>query len=303
MATAAEIAQLLAEAMRPMMTQLSQQSDERIQRMTQESDQRVHQIMTDAQNEIRRLENEIRELRDNRGANNNANMKSMMDQKAFSKIDRFRDGHPKWKAFRTQVENLAEITYPGEGRKALRWARSIGASEIMYDDAGKVFNFMPPDQTTHATAHKIGQDLSVTLSYLLDGEADSILSNSGEGMGLDTWRRLQQRFDPKSNARDLVDSQRIVKPPQCKTLSELLPALERWEDAVRQMNEANQPPPLIKMGIVISMCPPKLQEHLQDMEERLTSYAQLRAEIIRKVDLAEISKDHRNTGTKHDQNH
>ena len=84
-----------------------------------------------------------------------------------------------------------------------------------------------------------------------------------------------------------------MKPPQCKTLGELLPYLEKWEDAVRHMNADNQPPPLIKMGIVISMCPPKLQDHLQDMEERLTTYAQLRAEIIRKVDLAEMVKDHR----------
>ena len=47
---------------------------------------------------------------------------------------------------------------------------------------------------------------------------------------------------------------------------------------------------LIQMGIVISMCPPKLQEHLQDMEDRMQNYQQLRAEITRKVDLAEVTR-------------
>ena len=55
------------------------------------------------------------------------------------------------------------------------------------------------------------------------------------------------------------------------------------------MREGNRPPMLIQMGIVISMCPPRLQEHLQDMEDRIQNYQQLRAEIIRKVDLAEVT--------------
>ena len=45
---------------------------------------------------------------------------------------------------------------------------------------------------------------------------------------------------------------------------------------------------------------PEVMFTIPDMEERLTTYAQLRAEIIRKVDLAEISKDlkqHTNTKT------
>ena len=66
------------------------------------------------------------------------------------------------------------------------------------------------------------------------------------------------------------------------------------------MNEENRPPTLIRMGIVIGTCPPKLQGHLQDMEERLTTYAQLRAESIRKVDLAEIAKDIRSDRMKQD---
>ena len=282
----AEVVLLIAEAMRPIRTDLTQHSEER-----------VTHLLGDAQREIQRLENDIRQLREqvvNPGRGNDAaRMKNMMDQKVFNKIEKYKDGHLKRKSLRTQIENLSELIYPSEGRRVFRWARSVGATNLKYREDGEVYNMMPPHDVTHQRAWIVSQDLAIALSYVLDGEADSILSNAGEGQGLDAWRRLQQRFDPKSNARDLVDSQRIVKPPQCKTLGALLPALEKWVDAVRHMNADSQPPPFIKMGIVISMCPPKLQDHLQYMEERLATYAQLRAEIIRKIDLAEMVGDHR----------
>ena len=253
----AEVVQLVAEAMRPIINDLTQHSEERAMR-----------LLGDAHREIQRLENDIRQLRDqavNPGGRGNAaaRMKNMMDQKVVNKIGWYKDGHQKWKSLRTQIEKLSELTHPSEGRRALRWARSVGATDLKYREDGEVYNMMPPHDVTHQRAWIISQDLAIALSYILDGGLDLILSNAGEGQGLDAWRRLQQRFDPKSNARDLVDSQRIVRPPQCKTLGELLPSLEKWEDAVRHMNADSQPPPLIKMGIVMSMCPPKLQDNLQ----------------------------------------
>ena len=61
------------------------------------------------------------------------------------------------------------------------------------------------------------------------------------------------------------------------------------------MNETNRPLPLIAIG----MCPPKWHEYLQDQEDRMQTYADLRAEIIRQVDLSEATKEH---NTKHDKN-
>ena len=208
MASSAEIVRLVAEAIQPIIAELSRTSEERIQRMVGE-----------AQREINRLEVEIQQIRaGQQGQAANADRRDaphrhMMDQKAFTKIDKFKEGHMKWESLRTQIENLAKMTFPQEGRKALRWARSIGATDLQYNENGNVYTMMPPDGVTHARAHIISQDQAIALSYLLDGEAESILANAGEGSGLDAWRRLQQRFDPRSDARDLVDSQRIVRPP------------------------------------------------------------------------------------------
>lgn len=121
----AEVVQLVAEAMRPIINDLTQNSEERVTR-----------LLGDAQREIQRLENDIRQLRDHQAmnpggrGNDAAKMKNMMDQKVFSKIEKYKDGHLKWKSLRTQVENLAELTYPNEGRRVLRWARSVGATDL-----------------------------------------------------------------------------------------------------------------------------------------------------------------------------
>jgi hypothetical protein len=283
--SAQEMATMVADILRPLVNELSQRSEERLRT-----------VINDANNEIRRLELQITELREHqeqgeaaRGARRDVT-RTIMDHKGYQKIEKFKDGSTRWKTIRMQFENLTELVYPGVGRQLLRWARSIGADELRFNEQTRLFNFHPPNEVTHQQAHAIGQDLAMALSYVLDGEAEAIMCNAGEGAGLDAWRRLQQRFDPRSNARDLVDSQRVIHPPQCKTLQEMLPALERWEEAIRQMNPDNRPPMLIQMGIAISMCPPKLQEHLQDMEDRIQNYQQLRSEIIRKVDLAEVTK-------------
>ena len=274
---AGEVVQLVTEALTPILRELNRQSEERLQN-----------LMTEANRQITRLEQEIVQLRERPPQRRDAPVRNMMESKAFTKIDKFRDGHAKWKSIRSQIENLAELTFPGIGRNVLQWARSIGIDELRYNREANTFNFLPPAETTHLVAFTIGSDLAIALTYVLEGEAEAILTNSGDGNGLEAWRRLQQRFDPRSNARDLVDTQRIIKPTPCKTMQEVLPALEKWEDSLRQMNDANRPPEMMMMAIVIGMMPAKLQDYLQDLEERIRTYAQLRAEIIRKVDLAEV---------------
>ena len=219
----AEVAQMITAAIQPMITALNQQTDERINRIIGESNQR-----------IQLLEQEIAALRAASTPVRRGNVqKSMMDMKAFQKIAIFKDGHAKWKTVRVQIESLAEIAFPGAGRKTLKWAQNLGASPIEYLEGTGEFAASPPNGVSHEFAHHIGQELAITLSYLTEGEAENMLNNAGEGRGLEARRRLRQRSDPRSNARDLVDTQRSIRPPRCKSMSDALPSLERWEESLR----------------------------------------------------------------------
>ena len=150
-----------------------------------------------------------------------------MEYKAFTKIANFKDGPAKWRTFRAQVENLTETAFPGYGRTLLRWARGLGVQNLEFLEGTNEYTINPPAPITHEIAHRISSELAIALSYLLEGEAESILNNSGEGHGIEAWQRLQGRFDPRSNARDLVDTQKIIRPQQCKNLGDVLPALEK----------------------------------------------------------------------------
>ena len=123
MATPAEMVQLVAQAMQPVLTELNRQGEERMTR-----------IVGDATEQIRRLEQQLTELRAQQPPRNNG-VRGMMDAKAFAKIGAFKDGAGKWRSFRTQVENLAESAYPGFGRRTLRWARGLGYQEFTYTKA------------------------------------------------------------------------------------------------------------------------------------------------------------------------
>ena len=131
----------------------------------------------------------------------------MMEQKAFTRIEKFKDDQAKWRSVRAQIENVAEMACPITGRKTLKWARSLGNNDMKYNEEQEaLIGAIPPNPATHEDAYNFGQDLAVTLSYLFDGEAEAIRCNAGEGFGLDAWRRPQQRLDPRSKARDLVDT-------------------------------------------------------------------------------------------------
>ena len=199
--SAAGIAEIVSHSIHPVLTELNRQSDERLAQLVQE-----------ANTKIRQLETEIKELKAS-GQSTRSKEKNIMEFKAFQKIDRFREGYGKWKTFREQVENLVELGFPRAGRATLRWAKNMGMHAIEWDDVAMEYNHKPP--VDHEIANQISEDLYVALSYLVDGEAESIKNNAGEGNGVEAWRRLQQRFDPKSKARDLVDSQKIIRPAQC----------------------------------------------------------------------------------------
>ena len=99
--TAPEIVQLVVSALEPVLTNLSRESDERIQRVIGEAYQRAQAI-----------EQEVAELHATSNARRGNGYKSMMDMKAFQKIHTFKDGHAKWKTVRSQIEHLAEIAFP-----------------------------------------------------------------------------------------------------------------------------------------------------------------------------------------------
>ena len=71
------------------------------------------------------------------------------------------------------------------------------------------------------------------MSFTSDA-ANRIVRNSGEGNGLEAWRRLHSEYDPTSSMRRVAILQQVQNPPRCERVEDLGPALEKWLSKKRQ---------------------------------------------------------------------
>ena len=74
-------------------------------------------------------------------------------------------------------------------------------------------------------------------AYLVSFTTDApnrIVRNSGEGYGLEAWRRLHGEYDPTSSMRPVAILQPVQNPPRCKRVEDLGSALEDWLSKKRQ---------------------------------------------------------------------
>ena len=79
----------------------------------------------------------------------------------------------------------------------------------------------------------VGKFYAYLVSFTTDA-ANRIVRNSGEGNGLEAWRRLHSEHDPTSSMRRVAILQQVQNPPRCQRVEDLGTALEDWLSTKRQ---------------------------------------------------------------------
>ena len=79
----------------------------------------------------------------------------------------------------------------------------------------------------------VGKLYAYPVSFTTDA-ANRIFRNSGEGNGLEAWRRLNSEYDPTSSMRRVAILQQVQNPPRCQRVEDLGTALEEWLSKKRQ---------------------------------------------------------------------
>ena len=69
---------------------------------------------------------------------------------------------------------------------------------------------------------------------LHNGRSKPIVRNSGEGNGLQAWRRLHSEYDPTSSTRRVAIQKQVQNPPRCLRVEDLGTALEDCLSKTRQ---------------------------------------------------------------------
>ena len=132
--------------------------------------------------------------------------------------------------FSTWVKKLKNYFAAGHGRDArlmMDWAEERSSAPITDHDAQSKF----ADKL--ALLSRVEESLYSNLNSFTEGEAFNLASNTTAGKGLEAFRKLCHRFNPKTAGRRTNIIASLTNPPQVK-LDDLGSALEIWEEQVRQ---------------------------------------------------------------------
>ena len=150
------------------------------------------------------------------------------------------------------------------------WLNHVALSR---EDNAKVSNLSP--QARQAAAH-----LYFALISVCEDKALVIVEKAGYGEGLESWRLLLRRYEPRSRQSRVVKHIELLN--WDFTNGELVDNLEQFDSSVAKYEQASGKTVDHdeKIGLIIKGIPKgSLQEHLLLYSERCDNYAEFRAEI------------------------
>ncbi|CAK9097534.1 Retrovirus-related Pol polyprotein from transposon TNT 1-94 [Includes: Protease [Durusdinium trenchii] len=184
-----------------------------------------------------------------------------------------------WRQWSYRLELWLSSQFP-DARTLLGWARDQGDTKITL---ANLESMSLPSQVQRETLLDFNRQLELVLGTLTTGSPGDIAMNSSAGSGLDMFRRLHSRLDPT----DAVTSMRILRTlmstQAVSGVSELVPAIERWEDSHRryaQRKGCNALDEQQRIVSILGLAPPALSAHLELNMSRLTTYDAMRREMV-----------------------
>ena len=192
------------------------------------------------------------------------------------------------------MQNLEQFS--GVKEEFFDWARHVRSYMTECPDALKLL--MLAEKSTESctleeimfNADQIGVDLDHKINNLLisktKGEAGTIVSQ-GDGCGSEAWRRLMNRYDPKTAETKRALMKKITIPKLAKNIPDLDKNLIEWEYNIRRYEAASGKPMDHdhKICTIIEMCPHTLKEHLDlNVKEDQAYEEEVRKLITRYVD-------------------
>ena len=117
-------------------------------------------------------------------------------------------------------------------------------------------------------------------------------TSRGSHFGLEAMRRLLCKYDPQNPQANSALLTKVLQPSQC-SLDKLREGLESWENLKRKYEDRRRKPleDDICRSCLQQMCPNKLQDHLDLQASRLTSYDQVKSEVLAYLENVETRKE------------
>jgi len=201
--------------------------------------------------------------------------RSIMNAKAFNKLTTFKGVG--FRQFRKQLLAIIKNVYGKAGEVIMDQTECLAkdGKPIIMEDI--VLN----STVSEDIVYELSNDLHAVFQFILENEPADIEANADGG--LDCWAKLWYRFYKVNNSRTVAEMSAILSPEPVKTISEVLPAIERWLERIKRHPKGDKVEDEFKAAIVAGICPKRLREHLQ-LHVGEKSFAEVRSEIVRVVD-------------------
>ena len=117
----------------------------------------------------------------------------------------------------------------------------------------------------------------------VEGDALVIIKSVVGYHGFEAWRRLHRKYSPRTLARRLRLLMAVVNPGKMKNVGEIQANLNMWEERINQLETQFKEKAIsepLKVAIITSAVPNKVQDYIFSQPEKDPSYAQIREMIL-----------------------
>ena len=180
------------------------------------------------------------------------------------------------------------------GEKAARlhwnqWSFQVRAFVTMWDVAmAKAMHNVEDDEKPVLASDLASLGVPANLDYQLgvwltshtDGAAFEVVRGAEGETGMEAWRRLAQKFNPRTGGRDMEDYDFLLAPGRSASVEDLGDKLQQWENCYRRAKRSNNnEEPLmdnIKLAALVRMAPLDMATQLIRNQHQFKTFDQMK---------------------------
>jgi hypothetical protein len=204
----------------------------------------------------------------------------LLDLKSFSNIASFNGQEGEWAEWSFGFGVTLSASHAGLGKLAkevVKMPEEMAYPELAMHD----FKFQD-GADMHWDYEKMSKEFYEVLAVKCQGEALKVVRGIEDQDGFVAWHRLHARFNPKTMARSMMKMVRAITPGHVKDIKDLEKEVASWEEAVRDLaKDYNEEiSDKMRMAIFTAMCNTSLQDIIYQKVDTLTTYASLKESIL-----------------------
>ena len=140
----------------------------------------------------------------------------------------------------------------------------------------------PVDDIQHAPEQVARSgELYEVLCQFCSGEALSVIKGVPDMEGIEAWRRLRRKYNPRTMARGVRMLCEVTNPSKVTSLNDVEMEINKWEEKVRALRAqfGEELTNGMKIAILTNMMPHVLQDFIDTHVEKETKYEEVRDKV------------------------